>query len=286
MALSCLLLYVPLAASADDIFLPENDFFPGWKRTEKLAVFIQSDLFNHIDGGADLFLEFGFERVWVQRYAKEAKAELVLEVYKMQSPESALGVYLMKCGRETPRPEIPARNSSEVAQFTILKGKYFILIDNFGGGESLVPAMESLAKSILKSIPDDRASSRLFDILPKKDRLAGSERLIRGPVAFQPFYTLGEGDILKLEGKIFGFLANFEENPGSFFTRFIIPYPDKNQAVSVYRNLQANLDPYLKTIKRKEASFAFEDYRGKFGMIALHGSNLDISLNLSVRPKI
>ena len=48
----------------------------------------------------------------------------------MSGPESALGLYLMKCGRETPLAGIPARNSSEPAQFTILKGRYFVHVNN------------------------------------------------------------------------------------------------------------------------------------------------------------
>jgi hypothetical protein len=53
--------------AAAELVLPGDEFFPGWKRDGKPSVFIKADLFNHIDGGADLFLEFGFERTLVQR---------------------------------------------------------------------------------------------------------------------------------------------------------------------------------------------------------------------------
>jgi len=271
--------------SAAEIVLPGDNFFPGWKRSEQPAIFIKADLFNHIDGGAELFLEFGFEKAAIQHY-KKGSAELTLEVYEMELPESALGVYLMKCGRETPFPEIPARNSSEAAQATILRGRHFILINNFGGGAELQQAMIALAKAVLAKIPDVPASGRLFELLPSKDRLPGSERLIRGAVVLQPYFTFGEGDILQLEGKIFGAVANYREAPEAVFTRFVIPYPDEIRAVAVYKNLLANLDPYLKVLEAKETAFVFEDYREKFGIAELKGSTLDIRVNLSLRPKI
>lgn len=281
------LIGLALAASlgAAEIALPADGFSPGWKRSGPASSFIKSDLFNHIDGGADLFLEFGFEKVIVQHYKKGA-AELTLEVYEMELPESALGVYLMKCGRETPFPEIPARNSSEIAQATILRGRHFILINNFGGGAELQPAMISLANALLTKIPDVPVSTRLFDLLPVKDRLAGTERLLRGPVVLQPYFTFGEGDILQLEGKIFGAAANYREGAETVFTRFIIPYPDEARASAVYANLLANLDPYLKVLESRERAFVFEDYKGRYGLVELKGPVLDIRVNLSIRPKI
>jgi hypothetical protein len=268
-----------------EIVLPGDNFFPGWKRSGTPAVFVKADLFNHIDGGADLFLEFGFEKAVVQHYKKGA-AELTLEVYEMELPESALGVYLMKCGRETPFTEILARNSSETAQATILRGRHFILINNFGGGTELQPAMIALAKALLAKIPDVPASIRLFDLLPAKDRLAGTERLIRGPVVLQPYFTFGEGDILQLEGKIFGVVANYREGSDAVFTRFIIPYPDEARAGSVYQNLLANLDPYLKVLEAREKALVFEDFQEKFGLVELKGAILDIRVKLGLRPKI
>lgn len=280
-------LFLALAGSltAAEIVLPSDNFFPGWKRSGPSVTFIKTDLFNHIDGGAELFLEFGFEKVAIQHY-KKGSAELTLEAYEMELPESALGVYLMKCGRETPFSEIPARNSSEAAQATILRGRCFLLINNFSGGAELQPAMIALAKAALAKIPDVPASGRLFELLPPKDRLAGSERLIRGPVVLQPYYTFGEGDILQLEGKVFGIAANYREAPEAVYTRFVIPYPDEIRAGAVYRNLLANLDPYLKVLETREGAFVFADYREKFGLVELKGAALDIRVNLSLRPKI
>jgi len=267
-----------------EIGLPGDNFFPGWTKSGKAAIFIRADLFNHIDGGAELFIEFGFERVAVQRYMKGLDG-LTLEVYEMKSPESALGVYLMKCGRETPFPDVPARNSSEPAQFTILKGNYFILINNSGGDKNLVPSMTALARTVLEKIPVNSEPSRLFDRLPKEGRLAGSERLFCGPLALQPFYTFGEGDLFNLQGKIFGVLANYKSGPSVVFTRLIIAYPDKKQALEAYKNLRSNLDPYLKIVAAESGAFKFIDYRKKYGVVRLKDSLLEILINLDSLPR-
>ena len=171
--------------------IPEPGFAPGWAKAGQLRTFTGQDLFNQIDGGAELFLEFGFAKLRLQAYARD-KAELTLNAYEMESAASALGVYLMKMGRETPFPEIAARNSGEEVQVTILKGRYFIQV----------------------------------------------------------------------------------------------PYAGEAQAVSVYDNLLANLDPYLKVLGTRERAFVFEDHHGKFGIVERKGSNLDIRVSLDLRPKL
>jgi hypothetical protein len=268
-----------LAARAADIIPPGDDFYPGWRKADKPRIFIQADLFNHIDGGADLFLEFGFKSVTIQRYAK-GPSEIVLEAYRMEGPDAALGVYMMKCGNETPQPGVPARNSSEAAQFTILKGEYFVLINNPEGDKALVPAMTALAASFLARVPATAPDPLLWESLPKERRIAGSERLIRGPIALQPFYTFGEGDILGLGGKVFGALANFEERGGQASTRMVIFYPAGLEAQRVFLGLRGNLDPYLKILDFRETAFSFVDFRQRYGLVRLTGSKIEISFNL------
>jgi hypothetical protein len=187
-ALAAALAAVPAASpEASGSVLPGDGFAPGWARSEPPRAYPGNRLFDHIDGGAELYVEFGFETLALQRYAK-GEDELVLEIYEMTGPEAALGLYLMKCGRETPLAEIPARNSSEAAQFTILKGRYFIHVNNPSAREDLVPAMTTLAARALEPLPDERPAD-LLSLLPADGLVPGSPFLFRGPVGLQSVST-------------------------------------------------------------------------------------------------
>jgi len=264
--------------------IPEPGFAAGWAKAGPLRTFTGQDLFNQIDGGAELFLEFGFAKLRLQAYARD-KAELTLNAYEMESAASALGIYLMKMGRETPFPEIAARSSGEEAQVAILKGRFFIQIDNLGDVPASKAEVAALANAFLAGAAAESAPTPL-DLLPAEGKVPGSERLVRGPYGLQPYFTFGEGDILQLGGKTFGVVANYRESPNAAFLRFIIPYAKETQAGSVYANLLANLDPYLKVLEAREGVFVFEDHRGKFGIVEWKGSNLDIRVSLDLRPKL
>ena len=202
---------------AQDVVLPQDHFEAGWQKSEKVRRFNPYSLYYHINGGADLFLEFGFESLLVQYYA-QSDEELTLEVYHMKSPESALGVYLMKCGQETPIQGISSRNSSNRYQFIILKGRFFIQIYNATGDESLMPVMVSLTGLLLKNIPEENPGS-LFSLLPVENLIPGSERFIRGPIAMEPIFTFGRGDVLQLGGLVFAVLGDYQSTKQNRYTR-------------------------------------------------------------------
>jgi len=261
--------------------LPGDGFAPGWKKNGPVRTFVRQDLFNHIDGGAELYLEFGFEKCQVQSYT-DGKSELVLEVYEMSSPLSALGIYLFQAGRESPWPEIRARNSSEEAQAAAWKGRFFIRINNFDGVPGTRPVMTALAGAFLASVAAENPPDP-FGILPAEGRKAGSERLIRGPIALQPYFTFGEGDMFGLDGKLFGVLADYGAADGSNYHRLIVEYTEAKGASAAFSHLTANLDPYLKITETSGTEFGFVDFQGRFGRVVLRGRTLDVRFKMKVR---
>lgn len=269
---------------AQDVVLPGDHFEAGWHKSEKVRRFNPYGLYHHINGGADLFLEFGFESLLVQYYA-QSDEELTLEVYHMKSPESALGVYLMKCGRETPIQGISSRNSGNRYQFIILKGRFFIQIYNATGDESLMPVMVSLTGLLLKNIPEENPGS-LFSLLPVENLIPGSERLIRGPIAMEPIFTFGRGDVLQLGGLVFAVLGDYQSSKQNRYTRILIPYPGTEHAHSAYKNLISNLDSYITIRKQGDDSFVFQDFENHFGRVALEGVRISILIHLSEQPDL
>ena len=273
------ILILCIAGASQQLEFPDNDFSPGWVKDAKPLKFIQQDLYNYINGGSELFLEFGFDVLHVQKYHK-GEDELAVEAYRMKSPEAALGIYLMKCGKETPIPELTTRNTGDRYQFMILKGEYFILVNNYTAKESLLAVMVKLANRTIDSITE-RKTTDFFSILPEKDLIEGSERLIRGPYSLQSIYTLGQGDILLLNKKIFAVAADYKDKDGELTTRIMIKYPDIPYAKKAYVNLLTNLDPYLNVIEEKEYYFSFRDYQQKIGIVSLDKNILRVHVNIS-----
>lgn len=262
----------PLTSAAD-----------GWISSGRMRSFKGTDLFNYINGGAELFLEFGFEELRVQ-YFQKGPDEISIDVYRMASPEAALGIYLMKCGKETPDSSISARNSANPYQLTIVKGNCFVLTGNFSGNAANIPAMIALTDKVLKAIPEAEPV-QLLDALESNGLIPGSERIIRGPYALQPIFTFGDGDVLQLGGQVYGVVGDYEDDTGSNCSQMIIFYPDAERAQAAFKNLVTNLDSYLQVIGRGAGYLLFKDYRNKFGRVTLRESQMLIWLNLEKQPE-
>jgi hypothetical protein len=255
----------------------------GWAREERPLRFVGKDLYGHINGGAELFFELGFKDLRVERFRKDGR-ELVVERYRMESPESALAIYLAARGEERPVGEVGERNSGNRYQLIAVKGATYVQVNNHDGDEALLPAMAALASRVLADAEPGEAA-KLLDLLPKEGLAPGSERIVRGPYSLQAIFTLGEGDVLMLGGKIFGVAGNVVAPGDSSRTLIRIPYPDVETARAAFANLVENLDPYLEVLRADPDRLLFRDYREKYGEAFLADSMIEIRVNLAEPPK-
>ena len=277
-------LFLPLFLFGQELRLPGDNLVEGWKKQENALHFRGKNLFSHINGGAELFLEFGFEDLVVQYYRK-GEQEIGIEAYRMESPEAALGVYLMKCGQESPLAEIPARNSSDRFQYTVVKNNYFLLINNFKGEESLTPVMTAFTQSAVECLPPGEPVD-LFSLLPEEGLSPHGRFIFRGPFALQPIFTFGKGDILQLKGRIFGVTGNYTDREENDFKRIFISYPDEDACLQAYQHLLSNLDTYITVLEKTEKGFVFSDFKGQFGIVLRQEHILDIKVNFAQRPRL
>jgi len=260
---------------AETPLLPER-IDSGWSRTESPRTFTQADLYNYIDGGAEVFLEFGFSRLVVNRYSN-GRDDLTIEMYEMEDATAALGVYLVKRGPEHPVPGVSPRSTGEPSQITACHGRLFLQANNPSGSEKNMAAMIDLINRAT-AVPAGETPATALDLLPRENRVPESELLIRGPVVLQNLVTLGDGDILSQNGKLYAAAADFRRGNGSVSTTVIIRYPDTQQGEAALRHLAANLDPYLKVAESRADRLRLRDFQNRPIDVSLVGSTLTINL--------
>jgi hypothetical protein len=278
------------ASSPDLTLLPPDGFLQTWKMSERVRVFTSADLYGHIDGGAELFLEFGFEQLTVQLYTPNFRPsrtpkqenELQVEVYRMTDPIAAAGVYLLKCGNESLDPSFRERHAINKYQLLFKRYRYLVIVNNVEGDEGIQPAMLDFARFIASRLPAEKPLL-LDESLPKKGKVKDSLRLIRGPYALQSLYTLGEGDILQLRRSVTAVSARYGDANGKR-TVILADYPNEQAARGAFLHVQSNLDGYLKVEAKNEHRLVFKDYAGEWGVISLAGRRLMVEVHLSKKP--
>lgn len=264
--------------------LPPDGFLEIWQREASPRVFQGADLYGHINGGAEVFLELGFYRLDVQRYESDGGA-IEVERYRMTDPTAALGSYLMKCGSERPDPALAARHTASPLQLQMVRGSDYVIVSSLRPEEDLGEALVAFASYIADRTPDDIGDDP-FSGLPTAGLVAGSERVIRGPFTLEPFITLGEGDVLLLGGERTAVAAEYEDGDGQRSTRIVVPYGDAAAAGRALAHLVSNLDPYLEVLSSDDDRLVFEDYRERYGEVVLDDGWLRLHVDLVSRPEL
>jgi len=271
---------VQAKAAGDQALLPGEAAVPGWKKDGAPRVFTQADLYGYIDGGAELFFEFGFDQLTLQKYKKGAH-EVAVEIYRMTDPVAAAGTYFMKRGKEARDPGFRERHTVSRHQLLFQRHRYYVTINNLGGADGLTGDLVRFASAVASRLPADVPAAELKR-LPTAGRVAGSERLFRGPVALQSLFTLGDGDILQQKGRITGVAADYRAEPGAKAptTLLVVHYPSAAAAAQAMAFLQKNLDKYLERVSASPDRLVFRDYEKKFGVVIVKGAAIEVRLHL------
>jgi hypothetical protein len=267
-----------VGGSISALTLPEDDFVDGWIKPVKPLTYNCESLSDFNDGDAEEFLELGFRQLQVQQY-KNVNAEVDLEAYEFTSANGALGIYLMKCGKEAPSAEVGARNTVSQTQLLAVKGNCFIQVMNYSDDKRAVAVMTKLAQQALANVSGDTATVLLR--LPKAQMLPGSEHIFCGALSLQAVSRLGKGDVLQLRSKIFGAVATYTDTSRNTYTLITVPYPDAASAQSTFAMLPKNLDPGFQVFGKTPTGFAFKDRQGKYATVELKDSVIELRLNLA-----
>jgi hypothetical protein len=119
--------------------------------------FSGSSLFGYMDGGAELYLEYGFSALIVMDIGFRG-GRYKTEVYKMNGPEEAFGIYSVskfKCREMPPLTKLTCLNRF---QLQICKGPYYISIINGTGNSTDSIASIEIGKVITDKIGDEELS--------------------------------------------------------------------------------------------------------------------------------
>ncbi len=264
--------WLALPAGAD--VLPDA-FADGWQRDGQPRTFTGPELYGHINGGSEVFLELGFDHLLVQRYRGPDDRELIAEVYVMADPVASLGIYLLRCGAlEQPAAGLAHRNTVSPHQLSMLAGNVYATIASPSGTDDGARAMGELAAAL--ALPEAGVEADPFAALPASERVPGSLRIVRGEFTLADRFTLGEGDVLQLARGVTAVAADLRAEDGTVQTVLVALYADPAAAVAAFAHLKANLDVYMKAESVDGRSLRLRDYREQTVLVELDGARITV----------
>ena len=162
------------AATTSDL-LPAADAVSGWQMREAARAYNPQNLYEYIDGNADLFLSYGFVDVAVGDYAPTSgEGWISVDVYKMGAPLNAFGIFGSEKAEGVKALPLGTQGYQSAGLIAFWKGQYYVKVSLVEGSDSA--AAQKMAEVAAGRIIAEATMPAELARLPVERRIAGSER--------------------------------------------------------------------------------------------------------------
>lgn len=147
----------------------------------EIRTFTDESLYGYINGGAELYLEYGFDTLIVAEFECVGR-HIKTEAYRMKDPEAAFGIFSVSRFRCNGGAMLTEHLCRSAYQLQFAKGPYYVSIINDTGSEADQKLSGQIASLIIGSITDPPFDpSRFFAEGVSQDMMRGAV-LVRGPL--------------------------------------------------------------------------------------------------------
>jgi hypothetical protein len=159
--------------------LPAENDLSGWKNTAEPRFFEPGNLWEYINGQAELYIQYGFQLVVTSDYGmKEEESSIIVEIYQMESALHGFGIYAAERSPEDNFIDVGAQGYIAEDILNFWKGPYYVKITSLEFSNSMKDTLNTFAKIIAHRISGEYALPELFAFFPEKNKIANSERFI------------------------------------------------------------------------------------------------------------
>ncbi len=208
-------------------------FFPrleGWAKKGNPQIYIPDNLFEYINGAADVYLSYDFQKLATATFENSQKNSFTIDIYRHNNPKNGFGIYTQEKPPEGPFLAIGAQGYYEKGVLNFLKGCYYVKLSGFDLGDRDKTILTKAAQQVAKNLDGETMFPNAVDSLPKKGKIEHSERYIAKNFMGHSFLHSA-------------FVADYQEKDTKFQV-FIIETDEKKGAQKIVEN-------YLNFLKGK-----------------------------------
>ncbi len=152
-----------------------------WKYSEEPMNFIPGNLYEYINGAAEIYLAYDFEELIVGQYEKEKDAEeasLSIEIYDMGNEKNSFGIYSAERFSESQFIPIGNQGYLEEGTLNFVVGRYYIKLLCFECGEKSDEILKSFSNKIVSRVKDKGQFPPALGHFPQEGLVQNTEKYI------------------------------------------------------------------------------------------------------------
>jgi len=217
-----ILLSLLFAVNSSAVF----DLFPesiGGGRSAERTSYDRSNLFQFIDGGAEVYLAYGFSQAQVVHYRRDGAPDIVAEAYDMGSPQDAYGVLSIDLTGEKVAIGAEARYGAGLVRFC--KGRWFVRVMAMEETKATRDAVLALGRRMADAIAEESPRPAILKLLPSDGLIADSATFFHTRITLNQLYYVADENVLRLGPETDAAIADYRTPKGEA-KLVLIHYPD------------------------------------------------------------
>jgi len=220
---------------------------PGWLLIGDKQSYQPDNLYEYINGAADLYLAYDFQELLIGEYRNDQQASVIIEIYRHGSAEQAFGIYSQERPMEGKYISIGAEGYVEGPMLNFISGLYYIKISGTDITGSPEEVIKSFAQVTARQIGLEPMLPEELSCFPEKDMEPHSEKYInRNFLGYEFLHS--------------AFTADYRSKDQQY-RLFIIKGLDENDCLQMMRALHGKSGQDIYNV---EGRYRFNDpYSGK-----------------------
>jgi hypothetical protein len=213
------------STSGSPVALPES--VSGWGAAAD-TVYTRESIYGYIDGGAELYLSYGFASLYSRTYTREGRPDIIVDVFDMAEPRNAFGVF--SHSRETIDDAFGQGSQYTRGLLVFWKDRYYVSILTSPETDESRKAVFELARRIDEVIPEEGSLPGILELLPAESLVEESIRYFRHHVWLNSHYYVSGDNIFHIDESTEAVLAKYRSDDERCFL-LVVDYPDEARAL-------------------------------------------------------
>jgi len=212
----------------------------GWLMTERLMLDTRQSLYDYIDGGAELYISYGYKSALSCRYVKEGQPEVTAEIFDLGNASNAYGIYSQTRDKE----EADYGQGSYYvsgAQF-FWKGRYWVSLITSETTDESVKLLHTLAGWIDGKIDETIEPPAILSVLPAEGLVPGGSLYFHHYIWLNSYYFIASDNILGIDENTHAVLAKYG-TPEDRLYLLAIQYTDHAKAEEAFASFGRHFFP-------------------------------------------
>jgi hypothetical protein len=250
-------------------FLPDS--LNDWNRVSDDRIFNRQNLYGYIDGGAELYLSYGFAAGIHREYESSNGVKVTVDIFDMTSSKNAFGAF--SHSRETEESDFGQGSQLYDDALIFWKDKYYVSISSIGEDNTIAEKIDALGRFIEKAIPSDGELPSLLRLLPA-DKLQPASVIYFNHYVWQNTHCfLHDDNILDIDSSCDAALAKYRAGEESICL-LLIRYSTDQDSKKAYGSFCSTFGMTdLKSARTPEKKWILVDREKEYIIVVLNASD-------------